>query len=448
MIETISFDASGALFYSADELKKENPEFFFGTSASVRDIIKRKNISNDDFIYASNSVKKGWTIGTDSSKRTKLFLSKKWVDNHVYKKDEEEHTERAPDILLLEDHEKFRDSDGNIVEIETRGERYHDKIFFKVKDVENRFKIPNLTETLVSKETNFEVSKHYINFFIRDKLKKLESPTIKKVLFLTYHGLTRLLFVSQNKNAEYFQKWAIEKLFTIQMGDQDEKDSLASSLIGVNSQTVKAVFRANTDKTPVVYLFVVGSAKKLLNNSYSDDDLICKFGNSDDLPRRTDEHQKKFKKEFNVDIELYCYSIIDVVYITKAETCVKNYFKPFKLDYKNFDELVVINKQQLTQMREVYGMIQRSYIGKYAEMNDQIKKLEQELIELKYTHQLELKEKDMIIQAERYKNELKDREIFIRDKEISLKDKEINIMEKDKEILELKLLLAGKNSKK
>jgi len=54
----------------------------------------------------------------------------------------------------------------------------------------------------------------------------------------------------------------------------------------------------------------------------------------------------------------------------------------------------------------------------------------------------------MIIQAERYKNELKDREIFIRDKEISLKDKEINIMVKDKEILELKLLLAGKNSKK
>ena len=96
------------------------------------------------------------------------------------------------------------------------------------------------------------------------------------------------------------------------MGNQEEKDNLASELIGVTAQTIKSVFRANTEKTPVVYLFIVGNAKKIFGDKYENDDFICKYGYSDDLPRRTEEHQKTFFKEFSHNIELYCYSIIDV----------------------------------------------------------------------------------------------------------------------------------------
>ena len=40
----------------------------------------------------------------------------------------EEAVERAPDIIELGEDEKFRDDEGNIIEIETRGERTHDGI--------------------------------------------------------------------------------------------------------------------------------------------------------------------------------------------------------------------------------------------------------------------------------------------------------------------------------
>ena len=444
MIQAISIDNSGNLFYSADELKKEHPEYFYGTSATVRDIIKRKNIPMTEFLYASHSLKNGWTIGSDSSKKTKLFLKKSWVEENIYKirnvqtvevvEDEEDVTERAPEILELEESEKFRDIDGNIIEIETRGEKHPEKIFFRVKDISEKFGLPNLTERLVCKETKFEKSIHYCNFFIQEKLQKKESGYIKKVLFLTYFGLTRLLFVSHNKNAEFFQKWAIKNLFTIQMGVQEQKDELASELIGVNAQTIKSVFRTNTEKTPVVYLFVVGNAKKILGGSYTNDDLICKYGYSDDLPRRTDEHQKNFKKEFGFDVELYCYSIIDPVFISKAESNVRSFMDPFKIEYKNQSELVVLNKKNLNQVKEMFGLVQKSYIGRYVAMGDEIKRLEKEMLEMKYGYEMQ-------IQEIKHTVELKDRDISLKEQEIKLRDKDI-------EILELKLMVAKMENRK
>ncbi len=47
----------------------------------------------------------------------------------------------AKPVLELTDDEKFKDEHNNIIEIETRGERLHDQIYFKVKDVSIGFDI-------------------------------------------------------------------------------------------------------------------------------------------------------------------------------------------------------------------------------------------------------------------------------------------------------------------
>ena len=57
---------------------------------------------------------------------------------------DDKNVEKAPPIIVLNDSEKFCDDCGNIVEIETRGIREHDKIYFKVKDVSEQFEIKNL----------------------------------------------------------------------------------------------------------------------------------------------------------------------------------------------------------------------------------------------------------------------------------------------------------------
>ena len=62
----------------------------------------------------------------------------------------------APPLLELEFDEKFHDDDGNVLEIETRGERDHDKIFFRVQDVMTAFDMPNLDKSLLHVNTNYK----------------------------------------------------------------------------------------------------------------------------------------------------------------------------------------------------------------------------------------------------------------------------------------------------
>lgn len=201
-------------------------------------------------------------------------------------------------------------------------------------------------------------------------------------MFLTYEGMLRVLFASHSPKTKQFIKWATETLFTIQIGNSEDKKTLASSLLGVNPKTIKDVFKTNTAKTPCVYLYLIGNANKLLSssnmniNKYNNDDLLCKYGCTDDLPRRSQEHHKTFNKEFEVEIELIYFSIIEAKYIFNAETNITQYFKANLVKYKNMEELVIINKKELGQIKQHFSMIQTNYIGRYQEMNDKIVQME------------------------------------------------------------------------
>ena len=55
----------------------------------------------------------------------------------------------------------------------------------------------------------------------------------KKVLYLTYMGVLKLLFSSRGDKAKRFQKWATRILFTIQMGDNNVRDEVAAEALNV-----------------------------------------------------------------------------------------------------------------------------------------------------------------------------------------------------------------------
>ena len=121
--------------------------------------------------------------------------------------------------LELEPHEKFHDTDGEILEIETRGRRHVDEIFFRVRDVMKVFDMPSLSHSLRDKTALYERGLHFTTFTVVNCVDHNKNNTKKPVksLFLTYHGLMRVLIVSRNKNAEKFSRWAITKLFAMQL---------------------------------------------------------------------------------------------------------------------------------------------------------------------------------------------------------------------------------------
>ena len=87
-------------------------------------------------------------------------------------------------------HQKFKDENGNgnIIEIETRGERSVDKIYFRVKDVMEGFLMENLNKTIIDKKTYFVIGNHY-KYFTCEKQQDILKLTFKKYLVI-YNGYT------------------------------------------------------------------------------------------------------------------------------------------------------------------------------------------------------------------------------------------------------------------
>jgi hypothetical protein len=416
-------------YYYYKDLIKYDKAFFIGC-ASKKDVIIKKKLNNNDYIYTT--IKKGIMVESNEyNTQYKLYINESWCLNNYPKfiknNSEEEQKklykyEQAPPILELEDEEYFKDENNNILKMEVRGERHPDKCYFKVKDISTIFNIINLNKIVSNREGNYIKNKHY-NIF------SINKGTINGTLnvsgggrdlktYLTYCGLLKVLFSSKLTSgsiAHKFQTWATEKLFTFHLGTPEMKEKLSAELLGVNYQTIKNVFSNNNNKTPCVYLFFIGNMNEILKDTkYKKDDMLCKFGYTDDLTRRAYEHNKTYKDEFGVNVELISFSIIDPKFLSDAETNIKSYLKSNLITYKNYNELVMVNKSELKVIKNQYRLIQNSYIGCYSELYDKLNKAEVEILKLN--------------------NELK-----LKDKDIELLNKEIELKNKDNELLKLKL---------
>jgi hypothetical protein len=360
-----------------------------------------------------------------------VLLNKDWVYNNVPKFAQNNNVkydiEEAPDILELEDNEKFTDADGNVLDIETRGERDMDNIYFKVKDVGKFFEMKRLQDVVLDKNKNYKVNIHYKYFYLK-KTTNSGKIKVKKELFFTYTGLVRCLYVSKNKHVDKFQKWASNVLFTAQMGTSDQKDELVSKILGVSARAVKEVFKTSSTTIPCIYLFSLNSVKKLrkkmkIDDKYTDDMLVCKYGFTKNLSRRTSEHIKDFCKIKKVNLKLKHHSYIDPKYISDAESDIRDFFQSLdiELKYKKYDELVIIKPSLFKIVKNQYLQLSNAYAGHIKELIVKVEDLKKELI---------LKDKDIELIKEKHKNEL------------LAKDNEIITLKKDLEIEQLKLQLA------
>lgn len=141
-----------AEYVQSDILLEKAPVYCKGVR-SLKDFITKKNIT--EYTFAKLNKENIWTVSDGKSRKyDKLFFAKSFVDTipEINEETEIETIDKKdilPEIINLEDHEKFKDENGNIIEIETRGERKYEKIFFKVKDAAVGFQIDRLQDVIL-----------------------------------------------------------------------------------------------------------------------------------------------------------------------------------------------------------------------------------------------------------------------------------------------------------
>jgi hypothetical protein len=475
-------------YYNSKDLQAFKPEFYYGCTSKPRNIITKKNIPESDYIYATfeKSTKK-WNLSNDTCKKAQLLISKQWVDANYFKSssiiikkkpvlaqqkqgqreeeqeelqqfttppppnreleasatyreededdgDGNQEVENAPPLLHLDDGEKFHDADGNVIEIETRGERDRKKIYFKVKDVSVGFGMLRLNAALINKERSYEREIHYITFkhesrCINDASKNTNKP-FKTSLYLTYRGLVRVLMVSRNKHVDKFQDWAEEKLFTIQMGTRDQKVKLGAEILNTSPRTLKAIFDKHAANFPSIYLMSLGKVRELretfrICENIPNDSIVYKFGFTDDLARRVIELESEYSKLPGVTMTIGTFQIIDTKYTSEAESEVRETFTAWDARMKapqGYNELVALDDKQFANIKKLYRRIGDEFAGatrglqnEIIELKDGIKEHENEIARLKIT----IQHKDELL---KHKDELHQKDVQWYKKDGELKD--------------------------
>ena len=418
--QSFKIDTTDNLYYNMKDLYDYKPEYFYGCTVKKRLIIKKRNIPSSEYVYANYLTKtKEWNLSDEGCKKAQLLFTKSWTDASFFNLNsnasvlleprenvnieepinttQHDDVELAPPILELEDFEKFRDCDGNIVEIEVRGEKDRNKILFNLNDVMKAFNMSNLNTNILHDTSNYIKNIHYNKYFIRPNLWIPQNHSIKKQMYLTYKGLLKVLFSSRTGNAEKFQDWAEDKLFTIQMGTQENKEILGTEILNVNLENYRAVFGKYSQGFPCIYLLSLGKVGALretfgINANVDDNLIVYKYGFTCDIKRRLKEHNKDYGKMPNVNIDLELFNYIDLKYTSEAETDIRDIFESYEttLDITGRIELVALNTKQFDRVKKEYTRTGREFAGATKELQDEVAKLKAEIIEMKLKYQIEI----------------------------------------------------------
>jgi predicted GIY-YIG superfamily endonuclease len=457
-----SIGLSSRLYYNSKDLFLHNPIYYYGCKNKPRSIIQKKGIPVTDYLYANLKLGE-WKITTRECKKAQLLISATWADRYIILPTGRGEIQRgeiqrgeiqrgeiqdspkdmseieiisveplaedsvanvieplddiveAPRVIYLEEHEMFRDTDGKVVDIEVRGERNHKNVYFNVKDVGTLFEMTNFQRNILLEHSSYEKNDHYKHFFIRADYYLVVNDTIKKELYLTYKGLLKVLFASRSGNAEKFQDWAMEILFAAQMGTEEQRINVGATVLRSTPRTIKSIFSKSATQFPCIYLISLGKVSDLrdtfkIDPSIPDDTKLYKYGLTNDLSRRMMEHDNNYGRMKNVDIIVSIFQGIDPQYLSKAERNIRQQCNAYSinLQHEEYKELIFLNKTQFTHLKDYFEMIGQRYSGHSKELNDKIKKLENEIekmlhekTEAELRFQMELKDVQMKLQQEK-----------------------------------------------
>jgi len=426
-MQIYTFENISDNFYASTEAYEKHKNNIFekisvNKKTTIRKIFEKIcNIPKEkqSFMYLNKNNE--WTQTSSSCKKATLFIEKNWFDSFVkqYNEKHPEEFEKLPNLIILQQHEKFRDDQNNVIEIETRGKRIQDFIFFKIYDVQKGFGIDSLQKTLLDKRTKYKINKDYVCF---------ENENLEKVFYLTYLGIIKIICNSRNKKCEHFQAWMQNVLFIHQLGSQKSKNKLAANLVGIDIKNFGFMLKnVCATSLPAIYLINIGHISDLIDIKNENTTInVFKYGFTENLERRCTEHRRKYGKLTGSDVCMYRFIYIDNNYLSEAKKTIRSNFLlsgSIPIEYNNEQELIgiTLDSKGKKSITDCFNILFQKYGGKLKDMQNKHNIiLEKEKNKIK--HEYELK-----IQKIQFDYEIKQKEMQWKyEKEIEKLQREIS----------------------
>lgn len=304
-----------------------------------------------------------------------------------------------PMIQLTDDDIGFQSDEGVALNIEMRGERQSDRIFFKAIDVQKYMDLPRVYATITHHTADFVYKDDFV-FFAKPNANKEDLAVVNHdskqpnashggsrsdhELYLTFDGLVTLLYRSKGGGyARRWTSWASKILFTTTFGTCEQRLEQAANDLRQPVKQLRDLI-ANSNKA-VVYLIRIGSVKtirefnetrlKTMNtncksgkqlvpidvSTLKEDQIVYKFGKTKDMYRRYDEHIKSYglwsPQEFAY--QKIAFVDDDEKRLTNAEQILREEFDKMGIRHvvEGHRELIVFAEAQSSSVHNVYRMM-------------------------------------------------------------------------------------------
>ena len=386
-----------------------------------------------------------------------------------------------PKLISIDDDDKgFRNEDGKHLEMEMRGERSKDGIFFKAYDVQKCMDIRSSINDMVQhKTTAYEYNTDYVYF---ETPSPQTDPVIHGVslgerednggnrtgrtLFLTFPGLMRLLYSKHKSNYILrWTDWADTVLFTCMYGSRDEKIEFSAKLLKKEISAFSKMI-ANSNLS-VLYLIRIGTVKDLrafneqkldkenamrgpknqlvsINvDGLRDEQVLYKYGQTSHFEERYVQHSDQYGVMCPSSFTVVALSVVDKDELKTLEKMLEKQFEDMGIRHvvPGHKELITYNKQQASCVDTLFKQFAKDHNNCIQEYKHRIELFSKDLNEMRLKHQVELKDAYQDVMNVQHQMALKDAQ-----HQMALKDVEhkLDISAMKVELLEMKLAASEK----
>ena len=292
-----------------------------------------------------------------------------------------------PKLISIDDDDMgFRNEDGKHLEIEMRGERSKDGIFFKAYDVQKCMGIrSSINDILQHKTSAYEYDTDYVYFETPSPQTHFTNGGNRtgRSMYLTGNGLLKTLYRKQQKCLDSKSKQSLLELYFVMTSSTNERLSLASKCTGLSINLLREFTRTCTGPLSGIYLLKIGNVSDLstsmkFDRKHPTNASVFKFGFTKDIKDRYSKHVNKYSKLIGVtQIEHMLFANVDESHLSQAECMAKKQFIANDCTIKHDieKELIVLSANDMKWVRRLYTEIDNLYRPSVENLSNSIKDL-------------------------------------------------------------------------
>lgn len=383
-----------------------------GCNNAVGTLINRKRFDTKSIVFGAITNDQLAQHTKYSRKFSKYFVTisevmKEFNKNEINTKYS---IKQAPAIIDDNGFCFFKDGNGVEYNVEMRGERTKDGIYFKGKDLQSLFEMPSLCKNVADQTNSFIKEVHY-QWYAPAGTDIINN----KELFVTYKGLKKIINNASIGRAKEFSDWIDDIVFASVCGTKEQRIDASSKILDVGAKCLQSFM--NKSASDVSCLYLIDIKRRV------DDKNVYKYGFTKNLKRRFKEHVAKYGD--NISLETFC--LIPMKNLSDAETELKNCISDYIQTHVEFitdEELLFLCKEAQKNIKYVFNNISCRYCG--------------DLDSIKLQYESIIKEKDYEIAIIKKEAELK---LIAKDNQLLQKDLQIVESSKDNQIKDMKIEL-------